>query len=139
MGCSQLSTGFPDCTYSSLSQGQVLTVPSRVPLLVENHSDGLLSCCPLPKTSTSWPKWSPPCPWAHTGLIRIWCLFSLNHPRESSLALLTNEAPAWRCQSCPWVSTVFCFCCCLLGSIPLLRQPLKPVYTNGSCHCNYVT
>lgn len=140
MGCSQLSTGSPDCTYSSLSHRQVLTVPSRVPLSAENPlrwaSVPLASCTssPLPKTSTAWPEWSPPCPWAHTGLIRIWCVFSLNgghplpailHPRGSSLALLTNEAPAWRCQSCPWVSTVFCFCCCLLGSIHPAASALK--------------
>lgn len=98
------------------------------------------TCCPLPKISTTWPEWSPPCPWAHTGLIKSWCVLTgrrcplpeILHPGGSSLALLTTGTPAWRCQSCLWVSTAFCFRCSLLGSIHPAASALQ------ACLCQWV-
>lgn len=98
------------------------------------------TCCPLLKISTTWPEWSPPCPWAHTGLIKSWCVLTerrcplpkILHQGGSSLALLTTGTPAWRCQSCPWVSTAFCFYCSLLDSIHSAASALK------DCLCQWV-
>lgn len=154
MGCSQLSTGSPDYTYSSLSHGQVLTVPSRVPLSAENHSDVVLSCW-LPIPAVLFPRHQP------HGLSGLLLAHRLTLASLEAVCILTewrcplpeilppSPGALWPCSplahqpgdahlalACPQPS-VFA----VLFWVPstLLRQPLKPVYANGVCHCNYVT
>lgn len=105
------------------------------------------TCCPLPKITTTWPEWSPSC----HGLTRASLkagVFSLKGGVHS-LRFFTWEGALWPCSplehqpgdanlafGCP---QPFVFAVLFWVPSTLLRQPFKPVYANGSCHCNYVT